>query len=203
MLPTDSSEYEILASAAIAIRGLEPTALTCEIGLRAGGGSRHIIEALVESEQRYRTHIAIDPYGNIEYETSEGLVTRHDYTNHMRNQCMQELYQYATEKDINVLVFLLEDTEFFNRFSDGVPIYQEVKRLATHYALVHFDGPHAKEPLQKEIDFFVPRIIHGGMFVFDDINNYNHQEVEEALLPRGFELVERGSNKASYRHVGL
>jgi hypothetical protein len=63
-LPTDSGDYYLLT------KGVELSAhaegLTCEIGLRTGGGTKHIMEAL----SKYRpgkVHIAIDPYGNILY----------------------------------------------------------------------------------------------------------------------------------------
>lgn len=203
MLQTDSAEYEILQEATEAVRFLDQNALSCEIGLRAGGGSKVIIDALIATDQTARTHIAIDPYGNIEYLTSEDNKTRHDYTNHMRNQCMWDLYQYICEQradQINILVFLMEDSEFFKRFGDGVPVYEEYKRIATEYALVHFDGPHALEPLREEVSFFTSRLADGAHVVFDDIGNYPHNQLEKELLGVGFTLVKKGDRKASYKY---
>jgi len=203
-LTTDSAEYEILFRAVGGVAQLDRNALSCEIGLREGGGSKWMIEALAITDQFDRTHIAIDPYGNIEYETAEGIATRHDYTNEMRNRCMKDLYQYLSDEvndRINVLVFILEDTEFFTRFENGVPLYSHVKRIADKYAVIHFDGPHAHLPLIAEAEFFIPRTLQGGMFVFDDIGNYDHQAFEDWLLPQGFILVEKGVRKASYRKI--
>ena len=202
MLGTDSGEYDQLDRAVEAILDLDANALTCEIGLRAGGGTKRILDALNKSGQTARTHIAIDPYGNIEYLTSEGHATRHDYTNYMRNTCFAELFTYLRDElhnSINVLVFNLEDSEFFERYADGVPIYDEYKRLATKYALVHFDGPHALAPLRAEVAFFTPRLEVGAQVVFDDISNYPHDvEFEPELLAAGFKLEEKGSRKARY-----
>lgn len=201
MLQTDSSEYDILTDAVTAVKYLDQNALSCEIGLRQGGGSHLMIKALYDSDQLSRTHIAIDPYGNIEYRSTETETVRYDYTNRMRNECMHDLYKVIIEEFnnlINVLVFNLEDSEFFKRFEDGIPIYDEYKRYATQYAVIHFDGPHAFEPLQNEVLFFIPRTLVGGMFVFDDISNYDHDRLETFLLAQNFSLVRKGSRKASY-----
>jgi hypothetical protein len=94
-LPTDSGDYYLLT------KGVELSAhaegLTCEIGLRAGGGTKHIMEAL----SKYRpgkVHIAIDPYGKILYERKEKDFFRLDYTNEMRDECLFNLYGFAKEK---------------------------------------------------------------------------------------------------------
>lgn len=204
-LTTDSLEYEILADAVRMAKDLDINALSCEIGLREGGGSKFMLDALWETGQGDRTHLALDPYGNIDYETAEGNVRHHDYTNIMRNRCMVDLHAYifnTFQNRLNVVFFCLEDTEFFNRFADGVPIYSEVKRLATQYAVVHYDGPHARAPLDAELAFFTPRMVKGGLAVFDDIANYDHTAFEnESLFPAGYELVSKGSRKASYRKL--
>ena len=202
-LNTDSLEYEILVAAVLAARDLDIDALSCEIGLREGGGTKLMLDALWESGQGARTHLAIDPYGNIEYRGFEDDVRHFDYTNMMRNRCMVDLYTYiwnAFQNNLNVIFMCLEDTEFFDRFADGVPVYSEFKRLATKYAVVHYDGPHASGPLHAELAFFTPRMVQGGMAVFDDIGNYDHTALEnEKLFPAGYELVAKGERKASYR----
>lgn len=178
--------------------------MTCEIGLREGGGTRHIIDALLASGQQ-RVHVAVDPYGDIDYQISEKQRGHVDYTNKMRNRCLRNLYAYLAERNdcVDVLVFILEDTEFFQRYADGVPVYRRAKQLLTRYALVHFDGPHALAPLLGEVEFFAPRLVPGGYFVFDDIQGYyDHDAVEGWLSSRGFELREKGFRKASYQLTG-
>ena len=202
-LLTDSREYGILVNAVEAAAHLDPKALSCEIGLREGGGTKHMIDAMWQSGQYGRTHIAIDPYGNIEYKSAEGLVTRHDYTNTMRNRCMMELHEYLHTQyndQINVLVFVLEDAEFFKRYADGVPIYWHSKRIANQYAVVHFDGPHAHAPLVEGVEFFTPRLVQGAHVVFDDIANYDHDKLERKLFEMGYSPVDKGAYKASYKY---
>lgn len=199
-LHTDSGDYHLLTDGVKLIKDVP--GMTCEIGLRAGGGSALIMRQLLIEDQAYRTHIAIDPYGNIEYESHEGLVERLDYTNDMRDQCMIDMYTFAKAAKLNFLFFPLEDTEFFKRYPDGIPIYKDFKNLETQYALVHFDGPHAWAPLVDELVFFANRAPSGAIFVFDDVSFYDHEKFEkEEILPRGFELVTKTRIKASYRKI--
>jgi hypothetical protein len=199
-LPGDSEDYEVLAQAVALIGGVP--GMTCEIGLRRGGGTRVIVDALVEHGIR-KTHIAIDPYGNIEYRTSDQESTRLDYTNRMRDEALPAIYRYCMEKGIHFVFFNLEDVEFFARFADGVPVYAEHKTLEREYALVHFDGPHDVASLAAEIAFFAPRTPPGGAWVFDDIHNYDHATLHERhILPAGFEHVTTVGRKALYRRAG-
>jgi hypothetical protein len=96
----------------------------------------------------------------------------------------------------------LEDTEFFKRYHDGVPTYNEHKILVNEYAFVFFDGPHDNQCLDLETEFFVKRAPVGAVFVFDDIWMYDHDKiVEEKLFAHGFEVHEKKQIKASYIKV--
>ena len=97
------------------------------------------------------------------------------------------------------LYFPLEDTEFFKRYSDGVPIYNNNKYIINTYALVFFDGPHTTELVKKEFDFFYNKIPNGGIIVFDDINLYPHMKnLDNYIKDKGFEILEKGNHKISY-----
>jgi hypothetical protein len=199
----DSKNYEVLQNAVAEVKDLDPKAMSVELGVRAGGGSALMIDTLVKTGQKDRTHCLIDPYGSILYETSEGNVTKHDYTNEMRDICLVDIYYHVFEQHdskINVLPFIMEDTEFFERFGTGVPVYNEYKEILNTYAVVHFDGPHAIAPLKTEVDFFLPRSLNGSMFCFDDLENYPHfEEFEPWLLDQGLTVFEISQRKASYK----
>jgi hypothetical protein len=214
---TDSQEYEILYNAAKNIKGVEGAVV--EIGTRRGGSTKLIIDALVEQNDTNRSMFCIDPYGNIDYpETNKAITTfspqvpikgdrmsteivnqiKHDYDNNMRNRIIPSLYFYAYQRGLNFTFFCLEDHEFFNRYADGVPVYNEVKKLENQYAFVFFDGPHTNEAIQLETDFFIPRANVGAVFVFDDIWMYGHDRFEKIMFENGFELLEKKNIKASY-----
>jgi len=215
---TDSQEYEILHRAAMAIKGVEGAIV--EIGTRRGGSAKLIIDTLVHNQDTNRSMFCIDPYGNIEIECTNKNITYHipqvktegdpesteitkplrfDYTNDMRNRIIPSLYYYAYSKGLNFTFFCMEDNEFVKRFSDGVPVYNDFKKLENTYALVFFDGPHHNEAVDLETNFFVERATIGTVFVADDIWMYDHERFEKIVFSHGFEVLEKGNVKASYR----
>jgi len=219
---TDSSEYEILHNAATKIKGVSGAVV--EIGTRRGGSAKIIIDALKSQGDTNRSMFCIDPYGNIDYpETNKAISTfnpnvvlqgdpqsteivnmiKHDYDNSMRNRIIPSLYYYAYQAGLNFTFFCLEDTEFFARYADGVPVYNEVKKIENEYALVFVDGPHTNEAIDRELEFFVPKMSVGGVLVFDDIWMADHDKVveEKWLFPNGWEILEKGRIKASYIKV--
>jgi hypothetical protein len=160
------------------------------------------MDALVNPGQS-KVHIAIDPYGNIEYEHKEKDFVRLNYTNEMRDECLADLYNYARHIKQSFLFFNLEDTEFFNLYRDGVPVYNQFKAIENKYSFVHFDGPHAIEPLMIEICFFLDRANKGTCWVFDDIEGYyDHDKIEQTLFKYGFKLIEKTKRKALYQYEG-
>jgi len=198
-LPGDSADYHLLT------KGVELSAntpgLTCEIGLRRGGGSKHIIDAIAQYCPG-KVHIAIDPYGNIEYEHKEGHIVKLDYTNDMQAECMSNIYGYANSKGVQFLYFPLEDTEFFKRYPDYIPVYNEAKRFEKMYSFVHYDGPHAVQAILTEVDFFYRRALPGTCWTFDDVEDYyNHDEVESVVFGLGFKLIEKTHHKALYQLI--
>lgn len=195
---TDSANYEVLTDGVMLAANVEGA--TCEIGLREGGGSKYIMDALVHSKQNLvKPHIAIDPYGNIEYYRDEIYkVGRCDYTNEMRNNCLINMYLYCIQNKVDFYFFNMEDTEFFKRYADGIPVYNEHKAIINKYSFVHFDGPHIIDVLNDELEFFDARAPIGAVFVFDDIGMYEHEVVHEAILDRGWVAYSQTPRKIGY-----
>ena len=217
---TDSSEYEILYNAAAEVKNEVPGAVI-EIGSRRGGSAKIIIDAMASKNNTNRSMFCVDPYGNIEIKCTNLSTTIHnpdrpiegdpqskeivslqrfDYDFSMRNRVIPSLYYYAYQAGFNFSFFCLEDIEFFNRFADGVPVYDNFKKLENEYAFVFFDGPHDKESVLNEVIWFLQRISEGSVFVFDDVASYDHDYIDGVLLKNGFERMETGSEgrKISY-----
>ena len=189
----DSTEYKILKDACDRVKG--DNLLTCEIGVREGLGSKIILESL---KNKTHWHIGIDPYGNISYpHYDDNQAYTADYTNQMKLKLLQEL-AYP-----NFTLFTLEDTEFFKRFADGIPIYQNEKKFMTHYDLVHFDGPHRTIDVINEVIFFTSRANDNCVFIFDDYPKYNISLIWDMLKHYyDYEQVERGKNKIVFQKHG-
>lgn len=195
-LPGDSLDYHLLTKG-VELSKDTPGA-TVEIGLRRGGGTKHIIDA-VAIHAPHKVHIAIDPYGSILYADKDNQKIRLDYTNEMAGEALPQIYGYAHEKKVRFLFFQLEDTEFFRSFDDGVPMYDQVKTLNNSYSMVHFDGPHSVPELMEEVVWFMERAYKGACFCFDDIAHYDHDHVERYLLERHAKLIEKTGRKALYQ----
>ena len=201
MFVTDSSDYHVLTEAVNMIKDVEGA--TFEIGLREGGGSWHIMEALVATQQNSsKMHVAIDPYGDIEYKMDPGAPYKWNpgwYTDKMRNETMSKMYAYVQEKNIKFQFFNLESTEFFARYADGIPVYDTQKQLVNKYSLVHFDGAHTFEAVLSEVMFFHPRTNPGAVFVFDDVGGwYSHDVIHQALEKLNWEKCIDSSSKWAY-----
>lgn len=199
---SDSVDYYLLEKATRAISNVP--GLVCEIGLREGGGMKFIIDGLVATHKQWNV-ISIDPFGAIPYKGSDTEeLESTQYTNNMKNSTLEKMYRFVNDyPQMNFMFFPLEDTEFFKRYHDGVPIYQDTtKALFNTYSLVHFDGPHDTESVLIETEFFLQRSQIGTVFVYDDIEQfYDHAKVEEHIYRNGFDCIEKTRFKGMYRRM--
>lgn len=206
----DSAEYELIKEGIQLSKDVEGMCL--ELGLRLGGGIKEIIDGVSEFCPG-KVVISVDPFGNIPYEHKEGEFVQYGeeygYSNNMKDTCLMTLHEYVREKKVYMMFLQLEDTEFFKRYADGIPVYRNSKTIQDKYSFVHFDGPHAIQPLIDEIEFFLPRSNAGSIWCFDDIGHniegtpyqhyYDHDFIEKYLFERNFELIRKGHVKATYR----
>ena len=196
MIETDGNHYEELLVALEQTREVEGA--TFEIGVRRGGSSYMIMEAM---KGLGKPHIGIDPYGAIDYEDRVG-VHKTDYSNKMRNETLASLFNYAAENDYDFLFFNLEDTEFFKRFQDGIPLYRGEKEMINTISLAFIDGPHATKPVLAAFEYLKDKITVGGQIVFDNYDHYPHDtEVEPTIIAGRYKLVATGVDKKVYQRI--
>jgi len=192
--------YDVLLTAIKESKKIE--GLGCEIGVREGHGSYLMMKYGPPS----RIHVAVDPYGNIEYKSWEIRRDRlNNYNNEMFYNTMINLYDsalYAFPEQRHILFFPLEDTEFMQKFKEGIPVYQYEKRIYKEYAIVHIDGPHTVEDVQKENQFFLPRMALGGIIIYDDIQQYDHfGKIHPEILQYGFKEIVKSDKKIAYKRM--
>jgi len=191
----DSLEYEFLENAVKQLT--DPIGVSVELGVRRGLGSKIIIDTYRKHyPNTVLVHLGIDPYGNIKYNDNDQFIVRLDYTNTMRQQMIAD---FATEYPEFHFVNL-EDSEFFKRYQDGYPVYEQFKRLLNKYEIVHFDGPHDTINVMKEVEFFEARKPKQCVYIFDDIANYNIDKIGDYLLQKGFKELDKGKRKRSYEY---
>ena len=182
MITGDSKEYEFFDEAIKSLKN--PIGVSVEIGVRRGMGSKSIIDAYRKYHPHIKlNHLGIDPYGNILYRTADNdNGGRLDYTNKMKQEALLDLIKEYPEFNL----INLEDSEFFKRFADGYPIYNENKILLKEYETVHFDGPHDTESVMKEVNFFLERKPKQCVYIFDDIDTHDIDKIGKHLIDNGF-----------------
>jgi hypothetical protein len=196
MISGDSKEYEFFDEAIKLLKN--PIGVSVEIGVRRGMGTKCIIDAYRKYHPGIKLkHLGIDPYGDIIYRTADSdLGGRLDYTNKMKQEALLDLIkEYPEFNFIN-----LEDSEFFKRFADGYPVYDNEKKLLTQYEMVHFDGPHDTESVMKEVNFFLDRKPKQCVYVFDDIDTHDIDKIGEHLIWNGFKEIKKGNRKIVFAY---
>ena len=196
MITGDSKEYEFFDEAIKLLKN--PIGVSVEIGVRRGMGSKSIIDAYRKYHPHIKlNHLGIDPYGNILYRTADNdKGGRLDYTNKMKQEALLDLVKEYPEFNL----INLEDSEFFKRFADGYPIYNENKILLNEYETVHFDGPHDTESVMKEVNFFLERKPKQCVYIFDDIDTHDIDKIGEHLIWNGFKEIKKGNRKIIFAY---
>ena len=193
----DHHFHDVLYNAAKKIKDVD--GMVCELGLREGGGLGVMMLGCIDNNDTNHTFIAIDPYGNIEYEWKDNTVVVFDYDNQMKNRTLKNIYSICEAFNLNFIFHNLEDTEFFTKYSDGIQVYNKVKSINNQYALVHLDGPHTTVKLLEELEFFCKRMSNNGIIVLDDIiGYYDYEAIKNYLYENKFELLEELNIKASF-----
>lgn len=197
MFETDGHEYDIVKNA---VANTWNDGLFLEIGTRLGGSTKIIIDEILKKHSGTDL-ITIDPYGDIPYETKDGVWCRYDYDNSMRKQAYKDLFDYTFEKDINLYMLTLTDQQYMARYHDGYPVYREREDVRDKYAFVYFDGPHSSHSVLAETMFFTLRGTDNCILVYDDVGEYNHSIVHDYLIANYWEAIETGKFKISYRRI--
>jgi len=196
----DSFEYEIIESAVKKLSN--PIGASFEIGVRRGMGSKKIIDSYRKYHPSLKEliHIGLDPYGNLPYTFSEerkDIVEDALYTNLMKRETLINfLKKYPEFYFIN-----LDTHEYFKRFSDGYPIYENKKKIINKFEIVHFDGLHDLENVTLEVKFFLNHLSPQTIFIFDDIDAFDMQKIRKILLDNNFKDFESGKRKASFEYL--
>ena len=194
----DSAEYEFLTEAVELSKDVKGACI--EIGNRRGMGLKYMANAIAEFCP-HKPLIGIDPYGHLPYAHKEGEIVRLDYTNVMKFEGLAAINAYMANCGINFVHINLTDTDFFNLYSDGAPVYDLERSVVTKYSTIHADGPHDVLSIIQELNFFIPRMDIGATIIFDDcVGFYDHSKIEKYLGDQ-FEIIKTGGKKQIVRKV--
>ena len=121
----------------------------------------------------------------------------HDYTNIMKREMIINFSKRY--KEFNFVN--LDTNEFFKRFKDGYPVYSKIKRIINKFEIVHFDGLHDIQNVTLEINYFMSHLCDQTIFILDDIDTFDFENIKNKLHKNNFKLIEIGKRKASFEYL--
>jgi predicted O-methyltransferase YrrM len=133
-----------------------------EIGSRTGGSAMLILRAIKDSGKR-RPFYTVDCHGSDSTETSASPVAVDDWEKVYR-QFMLNLSTYAFNEKMNWIHFRMRSLDFLYTY-ETMTLYKGFNR----FGFVYLDGDHRPEVVDKELFYFWPRIVSGGLVVVDDV----------------------------------
>lgn len=174
---------------------LEVRGAYAQIGLGTGDSAHTILQSTPLDKKL----IIVDPYGSIGYRMmSEDELgypsTKESRDNNVQIEVLAGLYDYARESQRHFLFYPMEDIEFYQRFQTGIFYYNEGEQIRTNeYGFVYFNAENCIGNLIEGIRFMDERTPKNGVWVFNNINDYNTRQQE--LLD---ELMEEANMDAQW-----
>lgn len=195
MISGDSLEYEFITEEIQKLK-LNDIVLTCEIGLRRGLGSKTIMDAMISKGAVYYRHVAVDPYGNLNYQHyDDGVPATADYTDYMKVETLVDLCKYT-----QFAFFEFPDTYFFKTMKDGYPLSINGKTyMHDKYSVVHLDGPHTTLAVSQQVSFFIRNMEEESLIIIDDHETFNMSSITWILEKVGFKEIKRGERKLIFK----
>jgi len=189
----DSREYDLIEKSIHSLKN--PIGNTIEIGVRDGFASKLIIDVWKKHQKIPLNHLGIDPYGNLPYQMSDkSLITNTDYSSKMKQDMLVYMSYYYPEFNL----INLEDTEFFEKFEKGYPVYNRKKILINKYDFVFLDGPHDTASILKEMLFFIQRAPEQQLIMIDDITFFDLNLIEKEAKQFNYFICNKGQRKVVF-----
>jgi len=190
----DSLEYDLIEQAIKFL--VNPVGNTVEIGVREGFASKLIIDAWRKHQTIPLIHLGVDPYGDIPYNESDKSLNI-DYTGY-NNKIKQDMLLYMTHHYPEFNLVNLEDTEFFDKFKNGYPIYNKKKILIDKYDFVLLDGPHDTPTILNEMLFFIKRAPKHQLIMIDDVKSFDLVHIEDKVKQFNYSVCYEGEKKVLF-----
>ena len=148
-----------------------------DIGTRAGGTAMLALDVLKNSPDKFL--FTIDPYGDKPYPVGSeatGISTYPlDYGEQHYRTAMKELSQFAYSNNLNH-VHYRTTSEWW--IKNHYQVFYKGDFLEDTFAFVYLDGEHTDTAVAMELDYFMPRMVKGGVIVVDDAHFIAKSNIE-------------------------
>lgn len=159
-------------------------ALFVEIGSYRGGSALHILNIIRQTDKR-RFLITIDPYGAKPFTVGEEIRPDAIYDEKIYRDAMAVLSGYSLHHELNHVHYRMTSDDFM-RVWESIDFYFEGKKIEKKYGFVYIDGDHNPLQVNREIEYFVPRLVKGGIIALDDITYVkNDHPLMQEIVAKG------------------
>ena len=110
----------------------------------------------------------------------------------------QDMLVYMSHEYSEFNLINLEDTEFFDKFSNGYPIYNKKKKLINKYDFVLLDGPHDTQSILNEMKFFMKRAPEQQLIMIDDVKSFDLSLIESEVKAFNYFVCYEGEKKVRF-----
>jgi len=164
-----------------------------ETGTRNGDSAMVFLKAILDSGKK-RWLFTVDPYGDKPYGVGNIVSSTYGYDEQHYRNAMYSLSKYAWDNDLLHYHYRMLSQEFY-KVAEVTEFWHSSAKVERKYGLVYLDGEHTFDAIKKELDFFLTRLVKGGVIIVDDISFITQNEISE--LPIQGEIEH---NKLFYKH---
>jgi hypothetical protein len=156
-----------------------------EIGNYRGGTALHCLD-LMRLSNKDRFMITVDPYGTKPFILGQDVFPDAIYDEKIYRDAMEILGMYSKHHELNHVHYRMKSDDFIKMW-DKTPFYYKGLEQPKKFALVYLDGDHNPEQVERELKYFLPRLVKGGIIILDDAtyveSDYpNFQTVQKGRL---------------------
>ena len=148
---------------------------TAEMGVYKGG-----ISKLIAENNNGKLHYAFD--------TFEGIINVGDNDNDILDRFNKVNYKAVCELLSADNIRIIK-----GYFPDTVSKYE----MPLDYCFVHFDGDTYQSMIDS-IDYFIPRLVPGGIMIIDDYNRNCCKGIKTAINEKGIQVTELRKGQGLY-----
>jgi hypothetical protein len=165
-----------------------------ETGTRNGDSAMVILKGILDSGKK-RWLFTVDPYGDKPYGIGSIVSSTYGYDEQHYRNAMMSLSKYAWDNDLLHYHYRMLSQEF-HLISEQTEFWHKANKVQHKYGFVYLDGEHTFNAITKELEFFLPRLVKGGVVIVDDISFITEDEIK--ALPIQGEIKH---NKLFYKHI--
>lgn len=162
------------------VQNLEVRGAYAQLGLGTGDSAHTILQSTPLDKKL----VIVDPYGSLGYrmmsEDELGYPSSEiARDNNVQIEILAGLYKRAVESQKHFLFYPMMDEEFYQRFQTGIFYYDEGEKIKfNEYGFVYFNAENCIGNLIEGIRFMDERTPKDGVWVFNNINDYNTRQQE-------------------------